>query len=55
VEILGEIYDPDAGQAKTGHLIEIHTAGAFALCLAVCGFVLRRISIHRMKRLGKWS
>ncbi len=55
VEILGEIYDPDAGLAKTGHLIKSHTAGVLALCLAVCGFTLRRISIVRMKRLGKWN
>jgi hypothetical protein len=55
VEILGDIYDPDAGRARTGHLIQTETAVVSALCLAACAFVLRRISIQRLKRLGKRS
>jgi hypothetical protein len=55
VEILGDIFDPEAGLTKTGHLIKRHTAGLFAICLAVCAFTLRCISIARMKRMGKWS
>jgi hypothetical protein len=55
VEIMGDIYDPDRGLAKTGHLIPGHTLAMIAICLAASGFILRQVSIARLKRLGKWS
>jgi hypothetical protein len=55
IEILGSIFDPDAGLTETGHLIELYTAGLFAIGLAVCATIVRFISIARMKRSGKLS
>lgn len=51
VEILGLIFDPASGRARTGHLIQPRTAAGLFVASFVAALLMRRISTRRLRRM----